>query len=132
MSIAGRTVVLVPLGAKLAGCGSAYEGEGEGEPGCPGDPSASARTDGAICYRSSQNESHTHTFQIAAASFESPPADGASGDTSEAGGHTHEVDVTADQLGALFDGTVPEVIAETSEAGGHMHTFRIVFLEAQP
>ncbi len=129
---------VVPL---AAACGS-DDGEDGGTPmgtaGTGGTGGTSANGDGdgdgngdgngcdGIGADSSVDAGHSHFVCVPAADLESPPADGATYETTNVAGHTHTIDLTMEQLASLADGE--SVSVETSLVNGHTHSVTLVMM----
>jgi hypothetical protein len=103
------TLILVPVGAKLAGC-NAY-GDGGSGGSCDGIESTSTVASG-----------HTHTVCVPQSDLDSPPVAGRTYTTSSVG-HTHTVTLSQADLGEIAAGGA--VMVTTSLSNGHAHEFTI-------
>jgi hypothetical protein len=73
---------------------------------------------------SSTAASHTHTLCVAASDLTSPPSNGATYTTSLSGDHTHQVTLTAAQLGSINAARAVSVMS--TNVSGHTHNFSIL------
>jgi len=104
------TLVLIPIGAKLAGCGDEESATPrDAAIGCPG-----------LSAESSEVGNHTHFLCIPQADLDAPPKGGGEFET-ESSGHTHTVTLSQKQLQSIADGT--SVMVTTSEDVGHAHGY---------
>ena len=119
--LAGGALILVPAGLFLVRCVSyASEQEQGGQTNQP-------RRDGTkLIYTSSVVGGHAHTFGIEMAAIDKPPADGVSGPSGVAEGHSHNVTVSAAQLSSIKSGQTVQVTS--GRAGGHAHLFTFLKL----
>ncbi len=90
------------------------DGDGDGD-GCDG-----------IGENTSVDAGHSHFVCVPAADLESPPAAGATYETTNVGGHTHTIDLTMQQLASLAEGE--SVSVETSLVNGHTHAVTLVMM----
>jgi len=115
-TLAGGTLIALPVGLFLVSCSSSDSGGGA---------SAGPQKSGTqIIYTSSNVQSHMHTFGLAMSAIATPPADGVSGSTSNDGGHTHEVSISMAQLQSVGSGESVKIT--TSSVSGHAHEFTFV------
>lgn len=122
-------LLVLPVGIFLVHCGSdssssnnTTAGTGASDPDAPA--AAPSQSGGMDVYASSTVSAHHHTFTVDDTAFASPPADGASGDSSTDEAHSHTVDISADQLAQVAAGDSVKVTSGT--AGGHTHVFTFV------
>ena len=75
-------------------------------------------------FRTDEASGHTHTVTVKAADMKAPPAVGVVLISGETDSHTHNVELTAEQLRKV--GAYSTFTVETSEENGHVHniTFR--------
>jgi hypothetical protein len=75
-------------------------------------------------FRTDEASGHTHTVTVKAADMKAPPSSGTVIFSGETDSHTHEVELTAEQLRKV--GAYSSFTVETSEENGHVHniTFR--------
>lgn len=99
-------LTLVPV---AAGCGN-------------GNESSVDNCDGAGA-QSSVDQGHSHTVCVASSDLMNPPSSGARYTTSSAGGHTHEIELSAEQLTAIAGGS--DVTVMTTVVDAHSHTFML-------
>jgi hypothetical protein len=107
------TLVLIPVGAKLAGCG----GDDQSSQTCGIEPLPVSTNVGG----------HTHTLCVLQADLDHPPAGGVTYTTSSAG-HTHTVSLTQAQLTTIAGGG--SVTVTTSTASDHHHQFTLMLATA--
>src|SRR5688500_8887425 len=124
LRLVAGTVVVLPVGTFLVGCG----GDDGGDPG-PGTgadaPAAAPRGSGSsIVYSSSNTAGHFHEFALAAAALTAPPAAGVSGATDVSLSHTHSVSVSMAQLASVETGATIKVT--TGAETGHSHVLTLV------
>jgi hypothetical protein len=98
----GAVMLILPAGWAVSGCSDDDEGVD-------------------LRFTSSTVGGHSHQITLTMAELQSPPSSGLSRDTSSSDGHTHRVELSADDLG-LINLRQP-VTKETSLANGHTHTF---------
>ena len=119
--MAGGTVILIPAGLFLVRCSGYASGE------VTSGPTNQPKRDGTkLIYTSSLVGGHAHTFAIEVAAIDKPPADGVSGPSGVAEGHSHNVIVSAAQLSSISAGQTVQVTS--GRAGGHAHLFTFLKL----
>ncbi len=140
-----RRVVLVRLGALLLtlpasrvlfGCSSGDDGGRDAGTGAPDAGQADGGSDAgsgdagngdagtgpqSFTFTSTNVNGHTHTLIVQAEELNDTPASGVSRDTSEALGHTHNVELSELELDEIAAGGT--VTVTTSVEDGHSHTF---------
>lgn len=120
---AAGMILVLPFGTFLVQCGSEDK---EVAPTQPDDqpPAAAPRLEnGNIVYASNKVLTHSHNFQVPTDAIQTPPEDGVVGDTTEAQGHSHSLELTQAALTMAGSGQAIKII--TASAKGHAHTFTI-------
>ena len=105
---AGGFVVLTVL---VSGCGSSSDGGGGGD-NCDG-----------VERGSTSSQGHSHTMCVPRVDLNSPPASGATYDTSVSDSHAHLVTLTQADLTTIAGGG--RVTVTSSNSGGHTHDFTL-------
>jgi hypothetical protein len=118
--LVGGTLILIPAGLFLV------RSAGGGEQGQGGPINQPSLQGTKLIYTSSVAGGHTHTFGIEMAAIDRPPADGVSGPSGVAEGHSHNVIVSAAQLSSISAGQTVQVTS--GRAGGHAHLFTFLKL----
>jgi hypothetical protein len=114
------TLLVLPVGIFLVHCSSSTSSSGSSNP-----PAAPPTQSGGMdVYTSSTAQAHSHTFSLDDTAISAPPADGFSGDSSVAAGHSHTVAISMAQLQQVSTGSSVEVTS--GDAGGHTHVFTFV------
>jgi hypothetical protein len=111
------TLVLIPVGAKVAGCGEDEKTRFILDGAC-----------GGLQAESSEFGNHTHCLCIPQADLDDPPAEGRQYQTDrdcdpQNTGHTHMLALTQAELTEIAAGVA--VIKETQVGTGHTHTFTL-------
>jgi hypothetical protein len=126
----GKTLLVLPWGTFLLHCGGddttpAPSSSVVTNPAAPDPtpPDAAPQAIGPnITYTTNQVQLHSHSFTVSAAQFATPV--GASGTTTAAQAHTHDVTFTVDDFHRAANGEVVKV--PTSSTLGHAHVFTLV------
>jgi len=122
LRIAVGSIIVVPAGRFLVQCAS---DDGMSSATNPNEPAAPpVVSSGNAVYSSSFAEAHFHTFSIDMSDFSAPPANGVSGPTSTADGHSHTVSVPAAMLANVAVGGT--VTVNTSVVTDHQHVLTLV------
>jgi hypothetical protein len=117
------TLFVLPFGIFLVHCSSDSDAKtSSSDPNAPAAPPT--QSGGMDVYTSSTVSSHSHTFSLDDTAISAPPTDGVSGDSSVAGGHSHTVEISMDQLQQVSTGSSVQVTS--GNAGGHTHVFTFV------
>jgi len=119
--LAGGTLILTPAGLFLVRWSSYAADQSQG-----GQTNQPRRDGTKLIYTSSVVGGHAHTFGIEMAAIAKPPADGISGPSGVAEGHSHNVIVSAAQLSSISAGQTVQVTS--GRAGGHAHLFTFLKL----
>ena len=121
------TVVILPVGTFLVGCGESADEYG---PASGADaPAAAPRASGTSnVYSSSNTDGHFHELTLAAAMLTAPPAAGFSGSTALSVAHQHSVTISMAQLAEVETGGTVKVT--TGAETGHTHVFTLVKVSA--
>jgi hypothetical protein len=90
------TLLLVPIGARLAGCGT------DAGPSCDG-----------VSTTSSVTNNHTHTLCVPLADLQHPPPNEQTYTTSTNAGHAHTVTLTSAQLQMIETGAQVQVTSSS-------------------
>ena len=115
------TLVALPFGLFLVNCGGSNSyGLASGD----APAAAPSKSGGTIVYSSNDVQSHFHTFSLQVTDLDRPPAEGVSGGTSSAQGHTHTVGISMSDLQSVNVGQTVKVT--TSTTSGHEHVFTFV------
>lgn len=115
------TLLVLPVGIFLVHC-SSDASSGSSDANAPA--AAPTQSGGMDVYTSSTVQAHSHTFSFDDGSISAPPADGVSGDSSSAAGHTHTVAISMAQLQQISSGSSVQVTS--GDTGGHTHVFTFV------
>ena len=111
------TLILIPIGAKLAGCGGDESPSPGNDGGCSG-----------LDAQSTEFGSHTHCLCIPREDLDDPPTDGREYDTDQDcalpnEAHSHTVTLSQADLTMIADGGT--VTVTTSKQFGHTHGFTL-------
>lgn len=125
---AAQFLLVLPFGTFLVRCKSSDGKSSSSNATEPDDtpPAVPPKVQGTnVIFTSSLTNDHAHSFTVPLAAFDSPPAGGITGLTTESKGHQHSNTIDQDALQRAANGEVVKV--ETGKAADdHTHEFTIV------